>query len=342
MKVLISGANGFLGRHVVAAFLARGHEVRALVRRSTDIGRLGWEEHRAVEVFRCDLRGNRNLLPAFEDVDVLVHLAAQVVGDDDTRFVSTVVGTEKLLAAMAKSETRRLVLASSYAVYDYDRVESKLTEESPFAERPYDRDGYAIAKVWQERLARECAQENQWDLRVIRPGFIWGRGNEWLAGCGLQMGHAYGVINPLGPLPLTHVENCADAFAAVGEHDGAANETFNLVDSHGVSNWRYVQDYREGLGVKARRIPIPYWLGLLGALGAKKVSRILFGANGKLPSLFIPCRFRARFRTPESSHSKLTARLGWNPPLSYAQCLERTYVAEAPSELGRLSRRTQP
>ena len=76
MKALVTGANGFLGRHVVGALLARGIEVRAMIRPAARLEALGWPS--SVEVFRADLRTSCELRRAFESVDVLLHLAAQV------------------------------------------------------------------------------------------------------------------------------------------------------------------------------------------------------------------------------------------------------------------------
>src|SRR3984893_6851371 len=117
MKALVTGANGFLGRHVVAALLARGVEVRAMVRPATRLEALGWPS--SVEIFRADLRSSRELSTAFDGVDVLIHLAAVVSGGEDAQFAGTVVGTERLLDAMASTTCRRLVLCSSFSVYDY-------------------------------------------------------------------------------------------------------------------------------------------------------------------------------------------------------------------------------
>src|SRR5271165_2962085 len=108
MKALVTGANGFLGRHVVASLLARGIDVRAMVRPAASLGALGWPA--AVEVFRADLRTSRELPRAFEGVEVLIHLAAVVSGEEDTKFAGTVAGTERLLEAMGTSVCRRLVL----------------------------------------------------------------------------------------------------------------------------------------------------------------------------------------------------------------------------------------
>ncbi len=98
---MATGANGFLGRHVVAAFLgAATPSGRWSGRRRRSSG-LGWPAE--VEVVRGDLRASRDLAAAFDGVDALVHLAAAVTGGEDAQFAAGVVGTERLLAAMAAS-----------------------------------------------------------------------------------------------------------------------------------------------------------------------------------------------------------------------------------------------
>jgi 2-alkyl-3-oxoalkanoate reductase len=336
LNVLVTGAAGFLGRHVVAALLARGHRVRVLVRPATSIDGLPWADR--VEVFRADLRSPQPLEGAFVEIDVLVHLAARVGGSDAAQMADTVVGTERLLEAMARSATRRLVLASSFSVYDWGAVRGGvLTEDSPLAAADlYRRDGYAIAKTWQERVARRTTEEHGWDLTVLRPGFIWGEDHADFAGLGQRVGRWYAVIAPAARPPLTHVENCADAFAEAVENPRAAGETFNVVDNHGLSSWRYLGEYRRRTGERLRRIPVPYAVWLTGALLASVVSRRVFGEKAKLPGLFIPCRFRARFRPLRFDTRKIRDVLGWSPPLDLDRCLRRTYEASDAGSAPRL------
>src|SRR5262245_23224058 len=113
MKVLVTGAGGFLGRYVVAELCARGHMVRAMLRPAA--AALDWA--REVEVVRADLTAN-DLRPAFVDVDAVVHLAAKTSGSE-VELASAVDGTERLLQAMAHTQTRRLVHVSSLVVYDW-------------------------------------------------------------------------------------------------------------------------------------------------------------------------------------------------------------------------------
>ena len=325
MKVLITGANGFLGRRVVAEFLNRGHSVRALVRPAADIEALGWTEE--VEIFRADLRASRDLVSAFEGIDAVVHLAAGVKGSEDAQFAASVVGTERLLEAMAKSSTKRLVLASSFSVYDWSGIKGMLDESSPLepSKDLYDRDGYAVAKVWQERVARRMAQENGWDLTVLRPGFIWGRGNDYLAGLGQKVGPIHLVFGPSTYLALSHVDNCAHVFAEATENPKAIGDTFNVVDDDGQTIWQYLGDYLRGTGEKGYRIPIPYAVAITGVKLARWTSKRLFRGKGKLPSILVPCRFEARFKPLRFTNRKAREVLGWTPPLDQAERFRRTY-----------------
>jgi nucleoside-diphosphate-sugar epimerase len=325
LKVLVTGANGFLGRHVAAEFLRRGVEVRALVRPAADVARLGWPPE--VELVRADLRASRELAPAFDGVDALVHLAAAVKGSEEAQFAATVVGTERLLAAMATTACRRLVLASSFSVYDWSAIRGELTEDSPIESAPdlYERDGYAIAKVWQERVARRMAGEYGWDLTVLRPGFIWGRGNAYLAGLGQKIGPVHLAFGGSTRLPLTHVENCADCFVEATLRPEAIGQTFNVVDDPGVKVSTYTRDYLTGTGAKGRRVSIPYGLSFAGVRLARWTSRRLFRGKGKLPSLLVPCRFEARFKPLRFDNRKLREVLGWSPPLAHAERLRKTY-----------------
>ena len=326
----MTGANGFLGRHVVAEFLRRGHSVRALVRPAAkvDPARLGWDGD--VELFRADLRASRDLPAALEGVDALVHLAAAVTGGEEVQFAASVVGTERLLAAMAQSRTKRLALASSFSVYDWSEIRGTLTEESPLEAEIYERDGYAVAKYWQEKVARRTAEENNWELTVLRPGFIWGRGNEYLSGIGQSAGPLEVVIGPARQMPLTHVVNCADCFVTAAEKPEAAGQTFNVVDGHAASVWTYTGEYLRRTGTRRWRVPLPYWLGITGTRVIQRTSKWIFNGKGKLPSLFVPCRFEARFKPLRFPNDKLRTVLGWRPPLDWDESLRRTYEAPAP------------
>jgi nucleoside-diphosphate-sugar epimerase len=323
MRALVTGANGFLGRHVVAALLARGVEVRAMVRPAARPEALGWPS--SVEVFRADLRTSRDLQDAFKGVDVLVHLAAVMSGGEEAQFAGTVGGTERLLDAMAGSACRRLVLCSTFSVYDYNAARGVLNEDSPLFQAPDVYawgGGYTIAKWWQERVTRRFAEKHGRDLTVLRPGFIWGRDHGYIYALGQEFGSHHLVIGPLTRLPLTHVENCADVFAVAATDPRARGQTLNVVDGPGERVWTYLSDYMRGSGQTGWRVPVPYWLAsIVVRLGYAAV----FKRTTKAPSIVIPRKFETRFKPLRYDNRRLRETLGWAPPLDYQQCLVRTY-----------------
>jgi UDP-glucose 4-epimerase len=328
MKALVTGAGGFLGRHVVEALRGRGVAVRAMVRPATDVGPLEWASD--VETFRADLRTSRDLARAFEGVDVLVHLAAAVSGGEDAQFAAGVVGTERLLGAMAPTGCRRVVLASSFSVYDFGATRGTLDEDAPLHRSPdvYGRDGYTVAKWWQERVTRSHADRCGWDLTVLRPGFIWGRGHAYLAALGQQLGRHHLVIGPTTRMPMTHVENCADVFALAATDPRAIGQTLNVVDGPGEQIWGYLGEYQRRSGQPGLRIPVPY---VLAIAVVRLAYATVFRSATKVPSILMPNRFESRLKPLRFESRRLREVLGWSPPLDHTACLERTYGRAAPA-----------
>ena len=298
----MTGASGFLGVRVMEALTRRGHDVRALTRPEGDLRKPG------------------AAAAVLDGVDAVVHLAAQVTGSDEARFAGTVVATENLLDSMTESGVRRLVLASSYSVYDWSRIESELDEDSPLEADVYGRDGYAVAKWWQERVVRRAADRHGLELTVLRPGYIWGSGHALIDGVGQRVGPVQLVFGPAGTLPLTHVENCADCFAAAVESPTAVGATLNVTDGHGTRTWRYARDTAGG----GLCVPVPYVIAFALVRLVHAVARALLGPRLRLPSIFMPRRFEARFKPVRTSHARLQQVLGWRPPLTYEEALRRT------------------
>jgi UDP-glucose 4-epimerase len=321
MKVLVTGAGGFLGCAVVASLLERGHEVRAIVRPSSPIP--VWSDK--VEIFRADLRVREDLASAFNGVDAVVHLAAATSGNEDMQFASTVVATERFLEAMAKSGVRRLVHVSSLVVYDWSKAKSCMDENTPLEHDPYAMGGYTIAKIWQERVVSRFAEKHSWNVTIVRPGFIWGADHAQIAGMGRQFGRVYLLFGPFARLPLCHVANCADCLASMVANPAASGKIFNVLDGDDIRVWRYAREYARGTGQRALFLLVPYRAGLAVAQLAAFVSRKLFGRKGKLPSLLTPRRFESQFKPIRFSNQLVRNTLSWTPRMTFEECLDPSY-----------------
>ena len=230
VNVLVTGATGFLGRHLVDALLRRGHTVCALVR-PAHRDRHGFDPRVRIHVADLVEVEEADLSPAFDAIGAVAHLAAVFVGSIEKQRRATVESTRRFLEAMARSRARRLVLAGSLSVYDWGQARDVLDEQTPLETRPHERDAYAIAKIEQEELVRQYSVTHGFDLTVLRPGFIWAAqpGSATIA-LGQDFGPLRVVIGPERRLPLVHVENCAEAFALAIEDERAVGETFNVVD----------------------------------------------------------------------------------------------------------------
>jgi dTDP-L-rhamnose 4-epimerase len=123
MHVLLTGGAGFIGQHVLARLLARGHEVRVLDSLRADVHRgKAWTPPRGVEFLLGDVRDPDAVGRAVRGVDTVLHLAAKVGlgvdADDLPDYASSNdAGTAVVLAAMARAGVARLTLASSMVVY---------------------------------------------------------------------------------------------------------------------------------------------------------------------------------------------------------------------------------
>jgi 2-alkyl-3-oxoalkanoate reductase len=330
MKLLVTGANGFLGHHVVAEALRRGHAVRAMVRSAGDAVRHGWDREPNVEVVRADLRRRKGLAEVVGGVDAVLHLAAAKSGDLYAQYAGTVVATENLLGAMDEARVRRIVLVSSFSVYDYMKIRSfaVLDEASPVERDAFERDEYAHTKLVQERLVRDHAVRSGWDYTVLRPGVIYGKDNLWTARLGVRGGRIWLRTGAWARLPLTYVENCAQAIVLAAETEAASAQTLNVVDDDMPTQRRYAALLRRRTSPRPIILPVA-WTVMRGLAGlATLTNKLLLGGRAKVPGIFIPCRLAARCKPLRFSNRRIKEVLGWKPRYSLNEALDRSFAAE--------------
>ena len=303
-----------MGSHVVNAFRDMGAAVRVL-----DV--VAREHPPGVEQFTTNLMTSDHLESAFDGVDVLVHLAASMRGPTDEMIRNTVEGTRRLLDAMARTATRRIVLASSFSVYNWSKLGRSVSEDDEILDQSTMQacDGYAQAKTLQERLTRDLARRNDWTLTVLRPAVIWGRGiwGEFLIG--KRLGMMQTVVAPSAPIRLAYVENAVDAFVRAGQRTDAGELILNVIDDPKVTTWRYAGIVQRQMGGGVR-VPLPYSLGMFIA----KLAALLLGDSRRLPYFLKPRQFEALHKPVTCSSGRLREALGWAPRFTFDEALART------------------
>lgn len=327
MRVLVTGAGGFLGRYVVASVAGRGDEVRALVRpASTSDVAAAWERDPRISIVRGDLRDRKCIDAAVQDVDAVIHLAATKAGDLYEQFAGTVLATENLLDAMRRADVRRIVLTSSFSVYEYLDLRSRQTldEASPLAMNPADRDEYCQTKLEQERLVREFVGAGDGRSVILRPGVIFGRENLWTARLGMQCGSRWWIrTGARARLPLTYVENCAEAVARSLEYEGPDPLlVVNIVDDEIPTQRAYMNAIRQHELPRPRVAPIPWTVMRSLARLAWITNRIMFGGTAKVPGVLVPARLHARCRPLRYSNRKARVELGWSPRIHWREGID--------------------
>lgn len=318
MRLLVTGAAGFIGGYTAAAALERGHDVRALVR-SRRIGPSGHPvlADGRVDVVAGDLRSGRSLRAVLDGIDAVIHLAGVKVGDFPTQFLGTVRSTELLLDEMRSAGARRLVGVSSLAVYDFCRLRAGdvLTERSPIEDEPGTRSAYARTKLEQERLFVRFGTDH--DVAIVRPGLVYGRDHLRHALLGVDVGPYHLRVGSRRRLPMLYVGHCAEALVLAAERlerdaPPLVGGPVNLVDS----DLPTCREYERAIGLArdvGTVVPVP-WTAMRAFAGlVDVVNRSCYGGRAMLPNAASRPEVHTRFKPLGYSNHRARTVLGWTP-----------------------------
>lgn len=326
MKVFITGAGGFLGRAVVEAAVAAGHEVLAMQRPASLQGETS---SAGVTVVAGDLRQRGAWTDALATADAVIHCAAAASGDLATQLAGTVLATENLLAALPEKLVR-FVHVSSFSVYDFSAPgwSGRFDEATPLEAKPLRRDAYTQTKLQQELMVRDLCHARGIPLVVARPGAIYGPGKDWDYGRAMRLGGLDLIFAPLSPMRLIHVSNCADALVAALTVPLEGEAVVNLVDDEQPSHWGFHHRAR-GAGAKVGLgVPVPYLAVRAVGLAAWVASKLFFKGRARLPEWLDLPRQQVRWRGLRYGNAEARRILGWKSGVTLAQGLADTTRAK--------------
>jgi len=327
-KILLTGSAGFLGQQIARSLLLQGAtDLRLHVRNKAPAGfveGLQREFPQAnIEVAAANLLARGSLDAVMQGVHTVVHAAAGMKGAAADMFANTVIGSRNVFEAAGQAGVKRLVLISSFSVYKTDQLASGATlmDNNPIEPVGVDKGPYGYAKTRQEHLLGEVKQQYGFETVVLRPGVIYGPGGGALSPrVGLNVMGWFFSLGGGALLPLTYVENCADAVARATLHapDGAA---YSVVDDHLPSCKAYLDGYRRHVR-KLRVIPVP--AGLF-RWGAKQLTGYHKRSKGQLPAVFTPYVVRSMYTPLRYSNAGLKA-IGWTQRVPTPEGMQRTYA----------------
>ncbi|WP_374522361.1 UDP-glucose 4-epimerase family protein [Hydrogenophaga sp.] len=303
MKVLITGATGFVGQLLASTIQALGHDVVRAVRQT---------QSNSVLIGNVD--GNTSWREALQGCDSVVHLAARVhvMNDQSADPLSefrrvNVDGTANLARQAAAAGVRRFVFLSSA------KVNGEATQEGqPFAadDTPAPEDPYGISKHEAELVLRQIAEETGMEVVIIRPPLVYGPGVKanfasmmrWLS---------RGIPLPLAAVThnrrsLVALDNLVDLIVTCLEHPAAANQTFLVSDGEDLSTADLLRRMGCSLGRPARLFAVPTPLLKAGA-----------------DLLHKPGIYQRLCGSLQLDIGKTRELLGWTPPLSVDEGLRQ-------------------
>ena len=291
--ILVTGASGFLGHHIIDELLAAGYELRALVRNSSN-RQFAWSS--MVEVVEGDVLDLGSLEKALEGIDTVVH-AASVVSywrkrHREMRKIN-VEGTANLVNLCIEQGINKWVHVSSIAALGKDTKEKWITEETPW-NAGQTASAYAQSKYDQELEVYRGIAEGL-EAVIVNPGLILGKTHNWQANTGKLFSVVSGGLSYVnrGSTGVVGAMDVARSIRLLLEKEVPAGERFVLVGEN-VSQKKLLGKIAKALGVKPPTRTLAPWLSMtVGYL-----SQLLARFSGKEPVI-----------TPETMRSSLRGYL---------------------------------
>jgi nucleoside-diphosphate-sugar epimerase len=319
-QILVTGSNGFIGARVVANLLELGlTKIRCFVRPSSRLDRLKsildqFPNQKRVEFVAGDLLARDDCRRAAEGVSIIYHLAAGIEKSFSGAFMNSALATRNLIEAFLKfGRPKRFVNISSFAVYSNLRLKrGALVDEScPLEDAPNERwDAYCFGKIKQEEIVKGYGTDRNLPYVILRPGAVFGPGRQTLSGrVGID---TFGFFIHLGGsnrLPLTFVDNCAEAIVLAGLKENVNGEVFNVVDDQLLTSREFFESYKKKAKLSFS-ISLPYFATYAFCRLWEKYCE---WSKGQLPPAFNCRRCRAEWGGNRYSNWKLKERLGWEP-----------------------------
>ncbi len=320
---LVTGATGFIGGHLARRLLQEGHQVRCLVRASSDTSLL---DKLDLELAVGDLRSARSLARVTQGCRYVLHCGALVSDWATAEEIERINldGTRNLLAASVGASVERFIHFSTTDVYGYPG--GAAIDETYAATR--FRNWYAQTKLAAEAEVLRAQEAHGLDTVILRPATVYGpRSTDVIGGiaraiCG---GHMLLVDGGRAVAGLCYVENLMDAAVLALRHEAAPGQAFNVSDGLDIT-WKELTDgLANGLGCPQARWSLPYWMANGIGFSLEHGYRFLRKTTRlSTPPLLSRQAVHVLGHNQDFSNRKAREVLGWEPRIDYASGLEAT------------------
>lgn len=261
-KILVTGAAGFIGSHLVDALIARGEKVRCLVRRQDDLQFLPQDK---VEIFYGDITNKNSLLPAVHSVQTIYHLAARTDFEGKTwkeYLEPNVLGTQNLIDLAIAEKVQRFIFFSSIRVVGLRDSKTPVNEMAPYQPLNfYDRSKYEA-----EKRLLSAHKEVKLPVVIIRPTSVYGprdRGTYYSFFKAIAQGKFFLIGKGDNLVSFVHVKNVVNAAILAEERKEAVGKIYFINDEHPYTMRELAVTIAEAFEKKPPNFYLPVSLGYL-------------------------------------------------------------------------------
>ena len=257
MKVLVTGAAGFIGGHLIDMLVERGDEVRALVRPVEEIDYL--QTLPGVEIVYGDLTDVSSLKRAVHGMQRVFHIAAKTGpwGPEEAYQAVNVQGVIDLISAAMDAGVQRIVHTSSITVYGH-HLHGVVTEGYPYHA---ENNPYSRTKIASEKLIFKLVKERRAPVVVVRPAWVYGpRDRASFSRFVHLVESGKGFIRGTGKnvVPVVYVRDVAQGMLKAGDAgDEVVGRVYNIADDRRVTQAEYLNTIADALQVPhvSRKFP---------------------------------------------------------------------------------------
>ena len=318
MKTLVTGATGFIGRHLVKTLVDEGRDVRCLVRRTSSRSNL---EKLEVELTCGDLLDKDSLKRSLKEVNVIYHLGGEVYSSNVTNYYKTnVLGTRNLLETCVGNGVEKFIYFSSIAAMGPNRGKKKLLEEDiciPISP-------YGISKYECEQIILYFSQKYKLPALIIRPPVVYGLGLN-LSSRVLKLMQIIRKGKIIIPgkgrhrISLCHIANLIQGTLLAEKKADLTAKKYILTDERSYAYSEIVDTIAKELGIKLSKIYVPQSI-LQGTIGFVQLVRGML----RLPPSVDLARLKEGTYSWDCDISKAKEELGYSPSIGIKEGLKTT------------------
>jgi len=317
-KILVTGANGFIGSNLVRRLIEDGNEVNSLVRKTSDLKFL---EGVNTKLFYGDINDLESISKALDGVTKVFHVAGLAADYGPYSLFEKVNfhGTQNVAQAACRANVKKFIYISTVAFHGFGKI--NMTEETPVAK---DLIPYAETKYLAEQWLWEFDKESKMNITAVRPGNVYGINDRTFISkyFDAMLDGKFSEVNKgKSKTCPVYIENLIDIITLVGNEEKANSQAFLATDGLDIDWHTFNSKLADELKIKLPKTSIPFGI-------AYTVAKIYYGIHKafgvKSEPFLTPYRINNGGKDYHFSINKLKEYFSYSPKIGLDEAIKKT------------------